>query len=69
MCIRDSANPDEIWFSLPTIESSFINLTNQPLFADFTIQIHGDDWLQQEFVSAENSEQIENMLNLSLIHI
>lgn len=57
------ANPNDIWFSLPTIENSFPNLTNQPLFTDFTIQIHGDDWLQQEFVSVENSEHIENMLD------
>ncbi len=55
-------NPNDIWFSLPTLENSFPNLTDKPSFTDFTIQIHGDDWLQQELISAENSEQIDSML-------
>jgi hypothetical protein len=55
-------NPKDILFSLPTIENDFPNLTEQALFTDFTIQIHGDDWLQQEFISAENSGEIEKML-------
>jgi len=57
------ANPNDIWFSLPTIANDFPNLTNQPLFTAFTIQMHGDDWLQQEFISAENSEEIDDMLD------
>jgi hypothetical protein len=56
-------NPNDIWFSLPTIENTFPNLISQALFTDFAIQIHEDDWLQQEFISASNAEQIENMLD------
>lgn len=55
-------NPKELKFSIPTLENSFPNLTEKPSFSDFTIQIHGDDWLQQEFISAVNTDQIEKML-------
>ncbi len=55
-------NPNDIWFSLPTLENNLPKITNQPIFTDFAIQIHQDDWLQQEFISNENSEHIDDFL-------
>jgi hypothetical protein len=58
----ESVNPKDIWFTLPTIENIFPNLTDKAPFNAFSIEIHGDDWLQQEFISAENSAEIESVL-------
>ncbi len=55
-------NPNDIWFSLPTLEDNLPKMTNQPIFRDFAIQIHHDDWLQQEFISKENSMYIDDLL-------
>ncbi len=54
-------DPNEIWFSLSTIENGFPNLIESPKFMDFQVQIHGDDWLQQEFISGENSEKVDSL--------
>ncbi len=55
-------NPNDIWFSLPTIENNLPKITNQPIFTDFAIQMHQDEWLQQEFISQENSEYVDDFL-------
>ncbi len=55
-------NPNDIWFSLPTLENKLPKITNQPIFTDFAIQIHQDQWLQQEFVSKENSKYVDDFL-------
>lgn len=54
--------PNDIWYTIPTIENSFPNLVATAPFGDFSIEIHGDDWLQQEFISSKNAELIEQML-------
>lgn len=55
-------NINDIWATIPTIESTFPNLTSQIQFSDFSIKMHGDDWLQQELISAENSTEIDTVL-------
>ncbi len=55
-------NPNDIWFSLPTLESNLPKMTNKPIFTDFATQMHHDEWLQQEFISKENSKYIDNLL-------
>lgn len=55
-------NPQDIWYTIPTIENSFPNLVATSPFIDFNIQIHADNWLQQEFISNNNAEKIEQML-------
>ncbi len=58
----EQVNPNDIWFSLPTLENNLPPITNQPVFTDFAIQIHQDDWLQQEFISKENSKYADELL-------
>ncbi len=55
-------NPNDIWFSLPTLENKLPKITNQPIFTDFAIQMHQDEWLQQEFISKENSKYVDDFL-------
>ncbi|WP_300671185.1 hypothetical protein [Soonwooa sp.] len=55
-------NPQDIWYTIPTIENSFPNLVATAPFGDFSIQIHGDDWLQQELISSNNANEVEQML-------
>lgn len=58
----ETINISDIWATLPTIEYTFTNLVTQSPFNDYTIKIHGDDWLQQEFISAENSAEIDTII-------
>lgn len=55
----EKMNPNDIWFSLPTISNEFpelIEMTNQ---ADFDINIHEDDYRQREFLNVSSLPVVE----------
>lgn len=43
-------NPQDIRYTIPTISNELPALADMPLFEDFTLQLHEDDWRQIEFL-------------------
>ncbi len=59
----EKMNPNDIWFTTPTISSEFPQLTEKINETEFDIQIHEDDYRQNEFLnlSALPIVEIENI--------
>lgn len=52
-------NPNEIWFTLPTISNEFPQTSGSSNTSEFDIQIHEDDYRQNEFLNASSMPLIE----------
>ena len=52
-------NPNDIWFSLPTISNEFPQLIEITTQTDFDIHIHEDDYRQSEFLNVSSLAIIE----------
>lgn len=59
----EKMNPNDIWFTMPTISNEFPQLTEKINETEFDIQIHEDDYRQNEFLnlSALPIVEIENI--------
>lgn len=56
-------NPNDIWFSMPTISNEFPQLTERINETEFDIFIHEDDYRQNEFLNQESLPKIEEEFN------
>ena len=45
----DRVNPNDIWYTVPTISNEFPNTTAPTAQTEFDIFIHEDDYRQNEF--------------------
>lgn len=52
-------NPNNIWFTTPTISSEFPQLTPKTKETEFDIFIHEDDYRQNEFLNESSLAQIQ----------
>jgi len=52
-------NPNDIWFTTPTISDEFPQTTPQTKETDFDIFIHEDDYRQNEFLNVNSQSLIE----------
>lgn len=56
-------NPDDIWFTTPTISNEFPQLTTKTKETEFDIFIHEDDYRQNEFLKESSLPQIQEEFN------
>lgn len=52
-------NPNDIWFTTPTISNEFPQLTPKTKETEFDIFIHEDDYRQNEFLNKSSLSKIE----------
>lgn len=52
-------NPNDIWFTTPTISNEFPQLTERTKETEFDIFIHEDDYRQNEFLNQSSLPRIE----------
>ncbi len=52
-------NPNDIWFTTPTISNEFPQLTARAKETEFDISIHEDDYRQNEFLNQNSLPKIE----------
>jgi hypothetical protein len=55
----EKMNPNDIWFSLPTISNEFPELIETTNQTDFDINIHEDDYRQREFLNVSSLPVVE----------
>jgi hypothetical protein len=55
----EKMNPNDIWFSLPTISNEFPQLVEMTNQTDFDITIHEDDYRQREFLNISSFPVVE----------
>lgn len=55
----EKMNPNNIWFSLPTISNEFPQLIEMTKETDFDIHIHEDDYRQREFLNIRSLPVVE----------
>lgn len=55
----EKMNPNDIWFSLPTISNEFPQLVEMTNQTDFDITTHEDDYRQREFLNISSLPVIE----------
>lgn len=55
----EKMNPNDIWFSLPTISNEFPQLIEITTQTDFDIHIHEDDYRQREFLNVSSLAVVE----------
>lgn len=55
----EKINPNDIWFSLPTISNEFPQLIEITTQTDFDIHIHEDDYRQREFLNVSSLAVVE----------
>lgn len=55
----EKMNPNDIWFSLPTISNEFPQLIEIKTQTDFDIHIHEDDYRQREFLNVSSLPFVE----------
>ena len=56
-------NPNDIWFTTPTISNEFPQLTSKTKETEFDIFIHEDDYRQNEFLKQSSLSKIEEEFN------
>lgn len=56
-------NPNDIWFTMPTISNEFPQLTVKLNETEFDIFIHEDDYRQNEFLNQNSFPKIEEEFN------
>lgn len=56
-------NPNDIWFTTPTISNEFPQLTTKAKETEFDIFIHEDDYRQNEFLNESSLPQIQEEFN------
>lgn len=56
-------NPNDIWFTTPTISNEFPQLTEKLNETEFDIYIHEDDYRQNEFLNQNSLPKIEEEFN------
>lgn len=56
-------NPNDIWFTTPTISNEFPQTTPKTKETEFDIFIHEDDYRQNEFLNQSSLPQIEEEFN------
>jgi len=56
-------NPNDIWFTTPTISNEFPQLTPKTKETEFDIFIHEDDYRQNEFLNQSSLPQIQEEFN------
>lgn len=59
----EKMNPNDIWYSLPTISNEFPQTTPKINETKFDIYIHEDDYRQNEFLNVSSLPQIEEEFN------
>lgn len=55
----EKMNPNDIWFTTPTISNEFPQLTEKITETEFDISIHEDDYRQNEFLNQSSLPKIE----------
>lgn len=55
----EKINPNEIWFTTPTISNEFPQLIEKTKETEFDISIHEDDYRQNEFLNQISLQKIE----------
>ncbi|MBL7974994.1 MAG: hypothetical protein JNJ85_08780 [Candidatus Kapabacteria bacterium] len=55
----EKMNPNDIWFTLPTISNEYPQLTQKTKETEFDISIHEDDYRQNEFLNQTSLPKIE----------
>lgn len=58
----EQVNPNDIWFSLPTVSGEFPPTVAMDKETEFDIHIHEDDYRQNEFLNSASLPQIEEEL-------
>ena len=56
-------NPNNIWFTTPTISNEFPQTTAKTKETEFDIFIHEDDYRQNEFLNVSSLPQIQEEFN------
>ncbi|MBS0646798.1 MAG: hypothetical protein JSR97_09465 [Verrucomicrobia bacterium] len=59
----EKMNPNDIWFTTPTISNEFPQLTEKIKETEFDISIHEDDYRQNEFLNQSSLPKIEEEFN------
>lgn len=55
----EKMNPNDIWFSLPTISNEFPQIVEMTNKTDFDITIHEDDYRQREFLNISSLSAVK----------
>lgn len=59
----EKMNPNDFWFTTPTISNEFPQLTKKTEETEFDISIHEDDYRQNEFLNKTSLPKIEEEFN------
>lgn len=59
----EKINPNDLWYSTPTISNEFPQTVAKTEQTDFDIQIHEDDYRQNEFLNLNSQPLIEKEIN------
>ena len=58
----EKMNPNDIWFTTPTISNEFPQTNTKTKDSEFDISIHDDDYRQKEFLKIDSLPRIEEEL-------
>ncbi|GAA3566785.1 hypothetical protein [Snuella lapsa] len=59
----EKMNPNDIWFTTPTISNEFPQTTTKTTETEFDIFIHEDDYRQKEFLNMSSLSQVQEEFN------
>lgn len=59
----EKVNPNDIWFTIPTISNEIPQTTPKTTETEFDIFIHEDDYRQKQFLNMSSLSQVQEEFN------